>query len=116
MTLSKHSGTELLPNTPQGHSRWHGFAAFGPPWAKLGPQKGLNASFAAKFGMYLGALTVFSGPVHCHVRPQAPALRVPLGSEREGPKPAARLNGSQGAAKAFGAVKMGVKMAQNSPQ
>ena len=30
----------MRPNTPQGHSGWHRFAAFGPPGAKLGPQKG----------------------------------------------------------------------------
>ena len=45
-------------------SGWHRFAAFGPPGAKFGPQKGLKAPFAAKFGMHLGVLTVFSGPVH----------------------------------------------------
>ena len=30
----------------------------------LGHKRGLKAPFAAKFGMLLGVLTVFSGPVH----------------------------------------------------
>ena len=39
-------------------------------------QRGLKAPFGAKFGMHLGVLAVFLGPLHDHVRPQAPALRV----------------------------------------
>ena len=57
-------------------------AYFGGLWA---PQRCLKAPFAAKFGMHLGLLTVFSGPVHDHVRGTEFA-RVPLDSVREGRK------------------------------
>ena len=41
--------------------------------ARADSAKSLKAPFAAKFGMHLGFLTVFSDPVHDHVRPQAQA-------------------------------------------
>ena len=52
------------PYTPQGRSGWHTCAAFGPGY-QIWPQRGLKAPFAAKFGMDLGVLAVFLGPV-CH--------------------------------------------------
>ena len=39
-TATVKNERNLRPNTPQGHSGWHRFAAFGPPGAKFGPQKG----------------------------------------------------------------------------
>ena len=49
-------------------------------WAagyQIWPQRGLKAPFAAKFGMDLGVLAVFLGPV-CH---QMPAAIVKMGSK-----------------------------------
>ena len=80
---AKHNGTETATKYLQGHSGWHRCAAFGPPRPNLGRKRGLKAPFAAKFGMNLGVLAVFSGPVHDHVRQQTPALRMRrLGARR----------------------------------
>ena len=47
----------LRPKTPQG------LRPLGRQRPNLGNKRGLKALFAAKFGMLLGVLTVFSGPV-----------------------------------------------------
>ena len=57
------------PNTPQG--QWMPYLC--GLWAagyQIWPQRGLKAPFAAKFGMDLGVLAVFLGPV-CHPMPAA---------------------------------------------
>jgi len=40
---------------PQGRSRSHRFAPFGPPGGKFGPQR-LQAPFAANFGIHFGII------------------------------------------------------------
>ena len=50
-----------------------------------------------------------------HCRTES-VTKYPAGAQRMPPKPAAPSKWGKGAAKAFGAVKMGVKMAQNRPK
>ena len=73
-------------------------------WAaghQIWPQRGLKAPFAAKFGMDLGVLAVFLGPV-CH---QMPAK---MGSKA--------LKGSQNGSKWLKTGSKWPKMAQNGPK
>ena len=47
---------KLRPNTPQGHSGWHRFAAFGPPGAKFGPQKGPKGPICCQIWNAFGSI------------------------------------------------------------
>ena len=64
MAQSRPQNGQSRVTLSNGHSGWHSFAAFGPPGPNLGNKRGLKAPFAAKFGMHLRVLAVFSGPVH----------------------------------------------------
>ena len=107
---------KTLPIVPNAFQIWQQMGPLGP-WAagcQLWATKGLVAPVAAKFGMYLGALAVFSGPVRDHVRPQAPALRVcRLGAYGRGQSaPKCHRRESKWAQKGSN----GVKMSQNRPK
>ena len=68
--LPKHSGPETATKYPAG-AQWIAYVC--GLWAagyQIWPQRGLKAPFAAKFGMELGVLAVFLGPV-CHQMPAA---------------------------------------------
>ena len=62
VTLSK--GTETATKYPAGHSGWHRFAAFGPPGAKFGPQKGPKGPICCQnwnaFGIIDGVLAILT--------------------------------------------------------
>ena len=78
-------------------SGWHRFAAFGPPEAKFGPQRGLKAPFVAKFGMHFGSI---GGVFGSSALPRAPTG---IGVTQNGLKRAQRES-------------KWLKMAQNRPK